>query len=38
MPKREFSFTSDIKRDYPFLKETVNSKVLCNYCESVFSN
>jgi len=37
MPKRKCNFTSDIKRDYPFLKETIDSKVLCNYCQSVFS-
>ena len=37
MSKRKCNFTSDIKRDYPFLNETVDSKVLCNYCQSVFS-
>ena len=36
MPKRKCNFTSDIKRDYPFLKETVDSKLLCNNCQSVF--
>ena len=37
MPKRKCNFTNDSKRNYPFLKETVDSKVLCNYCQSVFS-
>ena len=37
MPKRKCNFTSDIERNYPFLKETVDSKVLWNYCQSVFS-
>ena len=37
MPKRKCNFTTDIKRDYSFLKETIDTKVLCNYCQSVFS-
>ena len=36
MSKRKCNFTSDIEIDYPFLKETIDSKVLCNYCQSVF--
>ena len=36
MPKRKCNFTSDIESDYPFLKETIDSKVLYNYCQSVF--
>ena len=37
MLKRKCNFTSDIKRDCLFLKETVDSKIRCNYCLSVFS-
>ena len=36
MPKRKCNFTSDIESDYTFLKETIEGKVLCNYCQSVF--
>ena len=37
MPKRKCNFTRDIERDYPILKGTVDSKVLFNYCQSIFS-
>ena len=36
MLKKKCNFTSDIESDYPFLKETTDSKVLCNFCQSVF--
>ena len=37
MPKRKCAFTNDLKREYPYLKETVNDKVHCNQCMAVFS-
>ena len=37
MPEKKCNFTSDIKRDHPLSKDTVDSKVLCNYCQSIFS-
>ena len=37
MPKRKCAFTNDLKREYPYLKETVNNKVHCNQCMAVFS-
>ena len=37
MPKRKCAFTDDLKREYPYLKETINDKVHCNQCMAVFS-
>ena len=37
MPKKKCAFTNDLKREYPYLKETVNDKVHCNQCVAVFS-
>ena len=39
MPKRKCTFTNDLKRAYPYLKETVDDKdnVRCNHCMAVFS-
>ena len=39
MPKRKCTFTNDLKREYPYLKETVDDKdnVRCNYCMAMFS-
>ena len=37
MPKRKCASTDDLKREYPYLKETINDKVHCNQCMAVFS-
>jgi len=39
MPKRQSTFTNDLKREYTYLKETVDDKdkVRCNHCMAVFS-
>ena len=37
MPKRKRNFTIELKREFPYLKDTGNGKVLCNHCGSVFS-
>jgi len=39
MPKRKCTFTNDLKREYPYLKETVDDEdnVRCNHCMAVFS-
>ena len=29
MPKRKCTFTNDLKREYPYLKETVDDKDMC---------
>ena len=36
MPKRKCNFTSDIKRDYPFLKETIDTKFSANIVNLFF--
>ena len=37
MPKRKCNLTIELKREFPYLKDTGNGKVLCNHCGSVFS-
>ena len=37
MPKKKRNFTIELKREFPYLKDTGNGKVLCNHCGSVFS-
>ena len=37
MPQRKCNFTIELKREFPYLKDTGNGKVLCNHCASVFS-
>ena len=37
MPKRKCKFTNELKREFPYLKDAGNGKVLCNHCGSEFS-
>ena len=37
MPKRTYKFTSELKREFPSLKDTGNGNVPCNRCGSVVS-
>ena len=37
MPKRKCKFTNELKREFPYLKETGNGNELCNHCGSLFS-
>ena len=37
MPKRKCYLTTELKQEFPYLKDTENGKVLCNHCGSVFS-
>lgn len=37
MPKRKCTFSSDLKKEYPFLKHIIHDRVLCTQCRSEFS-
>ena len=37
MPKRKCNFTIELKREFPYLKDTGNGKVLRNHCGSLCS-